>query len=423
MRPRVTLGHVSETDPYRRASRPADRRIVGGVAAGLADHLGLSVVWVRVGFVVASWFNGAGIIAYLLLWRFLPLARPDEAPGLESATRTGKRTGGPSTREIGQTVALGVLGLGVFALLGVLGGGLSSQLQLPLLIGVIGLALIWRQLDDAAWNSWLRQTSGPVHYLRIAAGLGLVGIAAIVVFSEGRGWDATFDLVVAVVVAVLGILLILGPWVTGLWNDLAQERRERIRSQERADMAAHLHDSVLQTLALLQKNAADPRAVATLARRQERELREWLYGDHSVTDGTVVRALRAEAEDVETTHQVPVEFVAVGDCPLTSDAEALVRAAREAMVNAAKHAQADRVDVYAEVTADGAEVFVRDRGVGFDPEAVARDRQGIRGSIAERMRRHGGLADVRSEPGAGTEVVLTMPFNAAVGGEPPKEEN
>jgi len=414
---------VTQTDRYRRASRPADRRIVGGVAAGLADHLGISVVWVRVGFIVATWFNGAGIIGYLLLWRFLPLATPDESPGLESARRSDKRRGSrPSSREIAQTAALGVLGLGVIALLSVFGGGISSQLTAPILIGAVGLALIWRQLDDAAWNSWLRQTSGPAHYLRIAAGLGLVGIAAIFLVSEGRGWNAMLDLAVAVAVAVLGILLILGPWIAGLWNDLADERRERIRSQERADMAAHLHDSVLQTLALLQKNAADPRAVATLARRQERELREWLYGDGDRTDGTVVRTLRAEAEDVETTHQIPVEFVAVGDRPLTADGQALARAAREAMVNAAKHAQADRIDVYAEVTDDRAEVFVRDRGVGFDPQAVAADRQGIRGSIADRMRRHGGHAEVRSAPGAGAEVVLTMPFQAAAGGDSPTKE-
>ncbi|HJR89761.1 MAG TPA: PspC domain-containing protein, partial [Aeromicrobium sp.] len=49
--------------PFRRAERPAERRILGGVAAGMADHLGVPVLWVRVGFVVATWFNGAGLIA------------------------------------------------------------------------------------------------------------------------------------------------------------------------------------------------------------------------------------------------------------------------------------------------------------------------------------------------------------------------
>ncbi|MBM9462146.1 PspC domain-containing protein [Aeromicrobium sp. YIM 150415] len=403
---------TSAAPPHPRATRPVDRRIVGGVAAGLSDHLNVPVLWIRIGFVVATWFNAAGIIGYLLLWRFLPLSSPDDTPGIASATRAGMRGAErTSAREIAQTVAIGAVGLGVFALISILGGGVSSRLLIPVLAGALGVALIWRQLDDATWSSWLRQTRGAGYWARIAAGLGLVGLAAVYVISEGRGWNATLDLVAAVVVAVLGIGLILGPWIGSLWHDLESERRERIRSQERADMAAHLHDSVLQTLALLQKNAADPRTVATLARRQERELRTWLYGDEMPGDGTAVRSLRTEAEDVETTHRVAVELVAVGDHPLSADAVALVRAAREAMVNAAKHAGSERVDVYAEFAADRGEVFVRDRGVGFDPDGVADDRQGIRGSIVERMRRHGGEATVKSTPGEGTEIVLTMPWD------------
>ncbi len=403
---------TSSAVSHRRATRPVDRRIVGGVAAGLSDHLGVPVLWIRIGFVVATWFNAAGIIGYLLLWRFLPLSSPDDAPGIASATRAGLRgSGRTSTREIAQTAAIGAVGLGVFALISILGGGVSSRLLFPVLIGALGIALIWRQLDDATWSSWLRQTRGAGYWVRIGAGLGLVGLAAVYVISEGRGWSATLDLVAAVVVAVLGIGLILGPWIASLWQDLESERRERIRSQERADMAAHLHDSVLQTLALLQKNAADPRTVATLARRQERELRSWLYGDEMPGDGTVVGSLRTDAADVETSHRVAVELVAVGDHPLSPDAVALVRAAREAMVNAAKHAGVERVDVYAELGGDRGEVFVRDRGVGFDPADVADDRQGIRGSIMERLRRHGGEATIKSAPGEGTEIVLTMPWD------------
>ncbi|MFD1859032.1 ATP-binding protein [Aeromicrobium camelliae] len=407
---------------YRRASRPADRRVVGGVAAGLADHLAVPVVWVRIGFIVATWFNGAGILAYLLLWRFLPLATPDDAPGVESATRAGLRGSDRlGRREIAQTVAIGAVGLGVFTLLSVVGRGPSSHVLVPVLVGVVGIALVWRQLDDAAWNSWLRQTSGPGHVGRIAAGVALVGLAAIFVMSEGRGWSATLDLVAAVAVAMIGLVLILGPWISSLWHDLGEERRQRIRSQERADMAAHLHDSVLQTLALLQKNAHDPAAVATLARRQERELRDWLYGDEAPAGSTLVAGLRAEAGDVETAHQVPVELVAVGDAPMSSDVAALVRAAREAMVNAAKHAGVGRIDVYSEVAGASAEVFVRDRGVGFDPDQIPDDRQGIRGSMVERMRRHGGDTRIKSTPGEGTEVVLTMPLRETTTQEESRE--
>ncbi len=392
--------------------------MVGGVAAGLADHLAVPAIWVRVGFVVATWFNGAGILAYLLLWRFLPLATPDDAPGVESATRAGLRRGDRlGRREIAQTVALGAVGLGVFTLLSVGGRGPSSHLLLPVLVGIVGVALVWRQLDDAAWNSWLRQTSGPGHVGRIAAGLVLVSLAAVFVISEGRGWSATLDLVAAVAVAMIGVALILGPWISSLWQDLGEERRQRIRSQERADMAAHLHDSVLQTLALLQKNAHDPAEVATLARRQERELRDWLYGADTPAGPTLVAGLRAEAADVETAHRIPVELVAVGDAPMSSSAAALVRAAREAMVNAAKHARTNRIDVYVEVAEDTAEIFVRDRGVGFDPDRIPDGRQGIRGSMVERMRRHGGDTRLRSTPGEGTEVVLTMPLRAAAAQE------
>jgi signal transduction histidine kinase len=215
------------------------------------------------------------------------------------------------------------------------------------------------------------------------------------------------DLASATTIALIGAALILGPWVASLLADLSRERRERVRSQERADVAAHLHDSVLQTLALLQRNATDPAAVATLARRQERDLRAWLYGEDPPA-GTLAGLLRAAANEVEGSHRVPVELVMVGDAPASSEVAALAKAAREAMVNAAKHAGVDRVDVYAEVASGTATVYVRDRGKGFDPDGVADDRMGIRTSIIGRMERHGGSVDIQSAPGAGTEITLTM---------------
>jgi len=395
---------------YRRAYRPADRRLVGGVATGVAEHFGIPVLYVRLAFIVATWFHGMGVIAYLLLWRFLPLRQPDLSPGLESATRRGLRTGGrPSAFEVFQTVALGAVGVGVMFMIQASGRGIAGSLFAPLLIGVVGLAVIWRQFDDAAWGRWMRQTRGLGFALRVAAGAVLVVSAGIYFLSQERGWGAIVDLASAVAVAALGLLLILGPWITKLLGDLSEERRERVRSQERADVAAHLHDSVLQTLALLQKNAGDSAVVATLARRQERELRAWLYGNDEKPGDSLVAALRASAADVEDAHRVPVEVIAVGDAALDPDVAALAKAAREAMINAAKHAQVDRIDVYAETDGRTVEVFVRDRGVGFDTETIAEDRMGVRGSIIGRVERHGGTATIRSQPGEGTEVALSVP--------------
>jgi signal transduction histidine kinase/phage shock protein PspC (stress-responsive transcriptional regulator) len=404
--------------PFRRAERPAERRLLGGVAAGIADHLGVHVAWVRIGFVVATWFNGAGLIAYLLLWRFLPLTEPDRPPGLAAAQRRGLRVGGAvvGAREILQTVAIVAVGLGVLVLLQVTGRGVSTAVLLPILAAIVGVVVVWRQLDEASLSDWVRRSSGASAAVRIAAGLGLVVVAAVYFVTQERGWSALVDLASASTIALIGAALILGPWVASLLADLGRERRERVRSQERADVAAHLHDSVLQTLALLQRNADDPAAVATLARRQERDLRAWLYGDDAPRAGTLAALLRAAADEVEGAHRVPVELVMVGDAPASVKVGALAKSAREAMLNAAKHAGVARVDVYAEVAGGMATVYVRDRGRGFDPENVADDRMGIRTSIVGRMERHGGSANVQSVPGDGTEITLTMSVVGEVDG-------
>jgi signal transduction histidine kinase len=188
---------------------------------------------------------------------------------------------------------------------------------------------------------------------------------------------------------------------------LAAERAERVRSQERAELAAHLHDSVLQTLALMQKRADDPREVAALARRQERELRAWLNGRRP-DEASLAAALEAAAQEVEDDHGVPIDVVTVGDVPLGERSAALVAAAREALVNASKFAGPEPISLYAEVEGDRIEAFVRDRGPGFDPAAVPEDRRGVRESIVGRMERHGGRATVHAAPGQGTEVELVM---------------
>jgi signal transduction histidine kinase len=217
------------------------------------------------------------------------------------------------------------------------------------------------------------------------------------------------ETVLAGLAVLIALALIFAPSWRRLARSLAAERTERIRSQERADVGAHLHDSVLQTLALIQRSAEDPKQVAALARRQERELRGWLAGGDAREDGErLAGALEIAAAEVEATAGGTVEVVAVGDCSLDEPAGAVVGAAREAMLNAAKFAGPAPVAVYAELSDEHIKVFVRDRGAGFDPAAVPPGRRGVRESIVGRMRRAGGSAIVRALPGGGTEVEIAI---------------
>jgi signal transduction histidine kinase len=413
---------VPTLPPPRRAYRSSEEGVVGGVAAGLAEHLNLPLTWVRVGFVVATVMGGFGVMFYAGLWMVLPAQRhfDDAAPGLAAVERQGKR---PRRRlrltDYGPLIALGAIGIG-FALLVAMVTG-HGQLLGPVVLAVGGIAVLWRQADEAQRERWVDSTGrislvrvvvgegGPAPYLRLLIGAVMVVSAIILLAVGGGGWTTVRDVAVATALGLLGIAVVAGPWLIRLTSDLSEERAERVRSQERADVAAHLHDSVLQTLTLIQKSAADPAAVARLARAQERDLRTWLFDSSGADATTLAAALRTMAGEVDDAYGVPVEVVCVGDPPVTEDLRPLVLATREAAVNAARHSGAAKVDVYAEARADAIEIFVRDRGTGFDPDAVAEDRHGLRDSIVERMRRHGGVAEVRSTPGTGTEVRLTQP--------------
>ncbi|NEA31637.1 ATP-binding protein [Streptomyces sp. SID13031] len=420
-----------EPPPVRRAYRRTDGRVLSGVAGGIADHLNVSDTLVRLVFIGATVFGGFGVLIYAALWFLMPLDVPTgpNAPGLAAATRNGMRpeTQPPpiasATKERrkeksrGQLTALVVVGIGVLLLLNVAGLGVAGKMFWPLVFAGTGLALIWRQADEGQRNAWVDKapTLGALFgkgrwqsVLRVAVGLILLGTAVTVFLVQNGRLSMVGDVLVALLLAVVGIGVIAGPWVHRLSRDLNNERGERIRSQERADMAAHLHDSVLQTLALIQKQANDPRAVVRLARAQERDLRTWLYDEDDQTDQTLSGAAKRAAAEVEDSHGVPVEVVTVGDCDLTEGLSAMVRAARESMVNAAKHSGADKIDVFVEVDGDRAEMFVRDRGKGFDTDGVPEDRLGLRHSVMGRMERHGGRATVRSSPETGTEVRLEM---------------
>jgi signal transduction histidine kinase len=245
---------------------------------------------------------------------------------------------------------------------------------------------------------------------QVALGLGLVvaGVAVFLVATPSVASPSAGILATAAI--AVGLVMVFGPWWWRLTRDLGVERQERIRAQERAEVAAHIHDSVLQTLALIQRNSTDARTVSTLARSQERELRNWLYGKPEVeSEGSLATAIQKVGDEIEDLHGVTVETVEVGDCPVDERVVALVSASREALTNAARHSGQASVSLYFEVEPDQVTVFVRDRGKGFEPDQVPRDRRGIAESILWRMERHGGKAAVRSDPGQGTEVELVMP--------------
>ena len=381
--------------PRRRLYRSASDKVVAGVAGGLAEHLHVDPTVVRIAFAVATFMGGVGVLAYAAFWAVVPLAPPMSSRPTPAVT-TGRAP----------AVLLAVVAV---AIASAVSSVLFDEAIAWSLVAVgLGVALIWRHADEAQrarWTSARPTTTAP----RLAAGAVLLvaGGAAFLAATDELG--AAREGIVAILVVVVGLAVILGPWVVRIVNELGEERRERIRSEERADLAAHVHDSVLQTLTLIQRHAADPRDVQRLARAQERELRSWLYGTPAAASGDrVAAALEAAAAEVEDLHQVRVEVVAVGDCALDDPLRALVLAAREAMVNAAKFSGEPTVSVFVEVEPERVTAFVRDTGAGFDPDAVADDRRGIAESIVGRMTRAGGKAVVRSAPGGGTEVELVV---------------
>ena len=386
--------------------RATDGRLVAGVARGLAEHLGVNVVLVRIAFVALTFASGAGVMMYAAFWLFVPQAPAPAAPNAAASPAIAGRG-----RDVGQLIALVALTVGALLLARVLGFGIGGTLFWPLAIAGLGVVLLWREADELQRRRWRRAATSdsPSGWLRFAAGVALV-LAGGGAFLAIRGQlqDAG-RVLLATLVVLIGLLLIAGPYLLRLFRDLSDERLERIRTQERAEVAAHVHDSVLHTLTLIQRNVDDPREVQRLARSQERELRAWLYKPVADPDATLAAALERLAGEVEDAHSVPIEVVAVGDGALDDHSGAALQAAREAMVNAAKYSGAPTISVYAEVEPELLTIFVRDRGRGFDPDDLPEDRMGVRQSIIGRMQRNGGSAVVRSAPGDGTEVKLEMP--------------
>ncbi len=371
--------------------RSSDDRVATGLAGGIAARLGVPAPYVRAAFVTLTATGGFGVVVYLA--------------GSALATGPEPTRAAPRSVTTQQVVGLAAMFLATVLALRGIGLWLGDVLVWGTLSVSFGAAAVWDRRDVTG-------AAGDGGSSRVRALLGaILMVGGIALFSGTL--DAISNLgpvVVAIGITLVGSVLLFGPWMVRLAGDLSSERRERIESEARAEMAAHLHDSVLQTLALIQRSD-DPKKMITLARRQERDLRNWLYTPATGADAVPLsKALEEAATRVEEAHDVPVDVVVVNDVSTDDRIDAVVKAAAEAMHNAARHSGAGKVAVYAEVQGGMLEVFVSDHGTGFDLAEVPGDRRGVRDSIVGRMVRHGGSAEIHSDPGEGTEVYLAMPL-------------
>jgi len=380
----------------------------------VARHLGIPVTAVRIALVVLLSFNGLGLLLYAVFWAVLP-----------QQLSTGART----RRDLALLLPFGAIGLGVVLLQGLLFGdnGVAGTAGWLIAVTAVGAGVIWHQSDptrrgqlgdvgpQAPWLAAVVAESDRRSFLfrfiggGILVAVGVIGILA--VYAPAGNLSAVFNGVIFALVGLLGVGVVVAPLLWRTFSQLRSEREGRIREQERAEVAAMIHDQVLHTLALIQRNSTDIKEVQRLARGQERSLRNWLYKPSASPTERFAAALEQASAEVEDTYAISVETVVVGDTQCDESVAALVAAAREALVNAARHAGVQTVSLYAEVEAEELSVFVRDRGAGFDLTTVEDTRHGVRGSIVGRMRRHGGKAEIRSAPGDGTEVRLTLPVS------------
>lgn len=374
----------------------SDERWVGGVAAAIAYELGVQAIVIRVCFVLLASVGGWGLILYAIGWAIFALATPDKLSSYQPQPKAAT----PGHRN----AAIGMITLGLVLFLLRSTPAIFDDVVFPVGFVLTGMLIAWTRSDEGGMSAIVRVIAGLV----FAMG-GFLAFAALQV----NFIDAIVSLVFGMAV-VSGIVLVAAPSVVRMGRDLDHERLERIRSDERDRISAHIHDSVLQTLTLIQQHGEDPTRTRQLARRQERELRNWLYGT-STDSRTGLRlgpALEFAASSVEDRFDVSIAVVAVGDTDdlEPADLDALIAASKEAMVNAANHSGSKRIDVYAERRGTAIEVFVRDTGVGFDPSVVSQDRHGVSDSIVARMKRAGGQAHIHSSLGSGTEVELVMPL-------------
>ena len=403
-------------------TRPKRGRWLTGVCKGIALHLGISVMWVRLAFIALTCLYGAGIIAYVFLWIFMPAGDPQAVASAEhipveqaplargnQPAQAGVEDTAVSAESLSEAIqrapkpALVALAGFVLLTIGLLlvGTGADSQLIIPLLLGLAGIALAWMNLSPNG-----------TQLLSMLGGIALIFIGWVIYVSNVTyvGWGTSpRRIMLSGFIMIACIVLAVMPWPNAMLQRLSREQALKEREEERADMTAHLHDGVLQTLALIQLHFEDPSTVFTLARGQERELREWLYQERSTSDRSVSAGLKQIAAEVEDEHGKPIEVVTVGDAHPSAQTDALLDATRQALVNAVTHGS-EPVSLYCEATDTTVEVFVRDHGEGFDIDAIPPDRLGIRESIIGRIKRRGGTVEIVSRAGWGTEVRMHMPI-------------
>lgn len=445
------------TLPARPPLARSSDRVIAGVCSGLAAHLGWPVKNVRLAMVLASFAGGAGLVFYAWLWIMVPTAdeaarrnarrpaspiapavsHPVQGQGTPGDPAQGAAPdGGPHSGAAGSVADGGasaappwfrargmrygkeiLLGCGLLLVAGImiaqlLGVDVSLGTLIPAAAVLGGASIAWMQLDETRRAGLVDKTKADQAggWGRLAAGLALVVAGVLVMVSGSGSWEQTWLALLASVAVLGGVVLVLLPWALKFWRDLEAERAGRIRETERAEIAAHLHDSVLQTLALIQRRAGNEHDVVRLARAQERELRGWLFQDAGRESGQLSDRIKAVAAEVEDLLGHAVEVVTVGDAAMTEAREALVQASREAMLNASRYG-GGTVSVYLEASDGQAEIFIKDRGPGFELGDVPADRLGVRESIIGRMKRHGGSAAILST-GDGTEVRLRLPAAA-----------
>ncbi len=401
--------------------RSAEDRLLGGVAGGISARIGVETTVLRIALVLLGLISsGLAFAGYVLAWLFIA-REGEQEPILKRAT--GDRRG------IMVGVALIPALIVALVLAAVLGAGWLGSGAWALFVAGAGLVLVYRnaaederaamrRVAEPLWRlSSNRQRSWFVFTRRIVLGaaLMLIGLAFLVSGHHVNLARAFLGLVLI----IAGLVIVFGPWWLSVGHELVDERQARARAEERADLAARVHDSVLQTLALIQRRADQPQQVIQLARAQERELRAMLFSDpgaDAARDESFAAALRRIQQEVEASHGVPIEVVVVGDVPLdgrfAERLSALLAAGREASVNAAKWSGAPVISLFGEAEPERASLFVRDRGGGFDLAAVAADRKGLSESIRGRMSRCGGTAEIRTAPGEGTEVRLSVRLEA-----------
>ncbi len=397
--------------------RATDDRQLGGVAGGIARRFGRDVTVIRVLFVIFG-LSGIGLVPYFASWL---LIRADDEDDTIAARGLADR----------RTLALAAAVASVVALVMVVSSwvhiGWFNSVGWAYVLAAASLVVISRH-GSAAERETLRRLAAPLLptgsgdqaeprrrvMARIAVAMVLLGGGLVLLLDNGQPVATEARPLGGLVLIVAAVVALLVPWWGRVARDLMGERQARAQAEERADMAARLHDSVLQTLALIQRRADNPQQVVQLARAQERQLRGWLFEgavpgafDDEVTH--LAAGIQRVAEEVESRHGVPVDAVTVGDAPLDKRLEALLEATREAAVNAAKWSGAPMISVFAEADAEAVAAYVRDRGQGFDPALVSPDRKGLSESITARMTRNGGSARIRSAPGEGAEVTLVMP--------------